>query len=262
MINKIKKIFQRQVERPLRIQSTSFLNMTSDPEGAFSFYAGERALVYMEEKFGLNFEELSVLVLRVFQKCSDLGFIEDRPINFMLDVQDMKRDPCWVVTKIQPPITMKRGELVSRSVTIFIPSLEVSLKQTEGLLKLVARLGGLPSDRAPGIIKRAIDVKNQMAFTHELIHVFATDEYKRIMSLLGLEKLELLTDAINVVTFYEDYKDSNEFTKMGFAEGSGYMTNLLMKEDSKNVSASKTFERSYLRSKMVISECQSLFSQR
>lgn len=129
-------------------------------------------------------------------------------------------------------------------------------------MKLVARLGGLPSERAPEIIKRAIKVKNQMAFTHELIHIFATDEYKRIMPLLGLEKLELLTDVINVVTFYEDYKDLNEFTKIGFAEGSGYMTNLLMKEDSKNVSAAKTFDRSYLRSKMVINECQALFFQR
>ena len=105
-------------------------------------------------------------------------------------------------------------------------------------------------------VQPIIKTKHKLIFTHEMVHVFATDEYRSIMGKLGLDLLELLTDSINLVTFYGDYKAANPFVKTGICEGAGYVVNLLNNEVKGINAAPQMAELAYQRARKIVRECQ------
>ncbi len=105
-------------------------------------------------------------------------------------------------------------------------------------------------------VQPIIKAKHKMTLTREMVHVFATDEYRPIMGILGLDLLELLTDAINLVTFYGDFKSADSFVKAGIAEGAAYVVNLINREVPGIKNSPQMVELAHQRARKIIQDCQ------
>jgi hypothetical protein len=244
-----------------RQRSTTYRAVRSSVEGEFTLHVGAEAFAAMNGHVGLSFEEIAALPARVALKCRELGFAHREPVHFLFEIQDVPREPSWTVAKIVPPLQVEPGKPVERSIVVFLPTLLSEIETTKNELRACAALLGAHGQKAkqaevlsaaPTIVK----AKYQTLLSHEMVHIFATDEYKGMMEILGLELLELLTDSINLVTFYPDYKKAGLYAKMGVVEGIGYLANLLKAESPGNDARLDLLPLAHERAKKIIRQCR------
>jgi hypothetical protein len=153
------------------------------------------------------------------------------------------------------------GVLASRSIDIFLPTVRAEIETTKQQLQAGAAMmkaNALPKKEAEYLAAapRLIKAKYKMMLSHEMVHIFATDEYHKIMDVLGLEQLELLTDSINLLTFYPDYKKANNFAKAGVAEGIGYLANLMHASVPGRQLGPELVDMAYERAKGIVQKCR------
>ena len=243
------------------VQSSKFLKIVSGKEGQFTVYVGEKAINAFKE-LGIEFKDIEPLPQRVFDKCVELGFWHRDPVNLLVDVQEVPRDPSWTVCQVNPPIVLEPGKEIARSMVVFFPTVREEVEKLKSELVASSKMLGSVGHHArmeealtafPALIK----TKYRTILTHELVHAFATDEHKPgLFGVLGLDLVELLTDAINVVTFYPDYKGAEPFIKTGFIEGAGYLVNLVREERPEVNSPQTAVELMHQRARKIIQDCR------
>jgi hypothetical protein len=244
----------------LRLQSESFIPTQSSPEGGFTFYAGDKAISAMEELAGISLKEMQALPGRVLSKCRELGFAHNEPAHFFFDAQEIAH-PHWRVAKIVPPMDMGQGTFADRTIHAFLPTIREEIQSTKNELVAAAamlRANNLFAKEAEYLAAapKLIKAKYKMHLTHEMVHIFATDEHRDIMQVLGLDLLELLTDSINLVTFYPDYRKAGAFEKAGVAEGIGYLLNLIRAEQPGRNLGPEIVDLAFERAKTIIDQCR------
>ncbi len=232
------------------------------PDGHYSFWVSEEAEVTVERDMGFSLTEIEPLAKRVFETVRKLGFWRGVPIHFVLNVNETKRETNWVVCKIEPPMKFEPDLSVERSILVFLPTLRREASEFREACVVALAGGQVDSGKirmTPGferLVNSSNRAKHLMHLTHEMVHIVATDEYLPIMEVLGLSSLELLTDAINVVTFYQDYKSADPWRKAGFANGAAYIVNELTRESEVPIHPSQIVELTYKRAREIIRECQ------
>lgn len=252
-------IREKPVPNAGAIEDAHFFKIDSKSDD-FTIFASDRIISALKTHAGVEFEDIQYRAQKVFDKCKELGFWHGEKVNFLFNAQDMQREPSWTACKIVPPMMIDDAK-VDRSIVVFLKSLEKDINNSRRdfseLGQELAKQGRFAlekqyADNFPVVIR----AKYQIILSHEFIHVFATDEYKKIMNVLGLAQLELLTDSINFMTFYNDYRSANYFEKGGFAEGAGYLVNLLRAELKRELRPDEFFELLYQRARKIVRECQ------
>jgi hypothetical protein len=156
---------------------------------------------------------------------------------------------------------MGNGTFADRTIHIFLPTIREEIQSTKNeLTAYVAMMkANNPAKEAEYLAAapQLIKAKYKMLLTHEMVHIFATDEYRGpLMAILGLDILELLTDSINLVAFYPDYKKAGFFAKAGVAEGVGYLVNLLRAEQPERNFGPDIVDVALDRAKKIIQQCR------
>lgn len=239
-----------------------YLEVSTHPEGHFSFWMEKKAIAVMSGDFGLSIEEIKPLASRVFEKCRELGFWHGEPVHFVLNSSETKHERGWMPCKIVPPMPLPSGKIATRSIVMALKTNRAEDEELRNtMLNWMLNIGRFKdAEMKQRFIKEEIQpiikAKHKMIFTHEMVHVFATDEYRPIMGVLGLDLLELLTDAINLVTFYGDIKGANPFVKTGICEGAGYVVNLVNKEVKGIKASPQMVEIAYQRARKIVEDCQ------
>ena len=239
-----------------------YLEVSTHPEGHFSFWMEKKAVVAMSGEFGLSIEEIKPLAFRVFEKCRELGFWHGEPVHFVLNACETKYERGWMPCKIVPPMPLPSGKIATRSIVVALATTrpeDEDLRNT--IMNWVSKVGRFKDADAKRRfineeVQPIIKAKHKMIFTHEMVHVLATDEYRPIMGVLGLDLLELLTDAINLVTFYSDFKSADSFVKTGVCEGAGYVVNLINREVPGIKNSPQMVELAHQRARQIIQDCQ------
>jgi len=249
------------VENTWVMMEFTYDELVSNP-GDFTLFITGDAASAMKEVAGLEIEKLKPIPGRILAKCKELGFWHKEPTDFLFNVQNVSREVCWTVTRIVPPMILS-GKTVAKSVTVFLPTIREEVSEMKRNILWVGHVKGwFGSDskerQFSKISAATIRAKYKTIFAHELVHIFATDEYKPIMKVLGLDLLELLTDSIVMATYYGDYKGSDSLVKAGFMDGLGYMVKLMNGERPKVTDPAQMFELAYQRAKRIITECQEL----
>ena len=230
----------------------------------FTLYAGPKTLATLKDYTGIEFSEIEALPQRVFDKCKELGFGHLEPVHFLLEVMDVihPKETVMAAVKIEPPLYLEKGKRVDRSIAIYLPHLIDEIEKTRRDLEfanIVSALKGPMTAEmtfSPSMVRSIAHTKYKLGLSHELVHVFATDEYRGMMELLGLDLLELLTDSINVETFGAEYDKVGGVVKSGFAEGTAYLTNLLSAEMGTEFYTSNVVRHIRKRAKKIIHDCQ------
>ncbi len=237
------------------------------PDGLFSFWVSDAAIKAMQDDMGLSLDEVRPLAMKAFEKCRELGFWHGKPVHFVMNVQESFRDTEWTMCKIVPPMELAPSKMAERSLVVFLPALRKEREQVrESILAVSKTLQNFQTEEEKKAyveayiskIEAAYKIKHMASLTHEMIHIFATDEYEPIMDVLGLAKLELLTDAINAATFYPEYRAADDLKKGAFVEGCAYITNQLRAEQPRLMQPKQLFELGYQRARKIIKESQSL----
>lgn len=258
------------IEKPIApvrfINGTNFhpeyLEVSTHPDGHFSFWMEKKAIAAMSGEYGLSVEEVKPLAFRVFEKCRELGFWHGEPVHFVLNASETEHERGWMPCKIMPPMPLPSGKIATRSIVIALKTNRSEDKELKDkIMDVVAQVGRFRNASAKHRfiskeIQPIIKAKHKMIFTHEMVHVLATDEYRPIMGVLGLELLELLTDSINVITFYGDFKGASPFIKTGICEGAGYLVNLVNKEVKGIKASPQMVEAVYQRARKIVNDCQ------
>lgn len=243
-----------------KVEAGRFQAIASKPEGQFTMYVSDRMVEFLKKNLDIELKDVAPYPQRVFDQCCQLGFKPRNPIYFLLDLQESAapdgRD--MLIAKIVPPI-FRHGKEIHRSVVLYARNV---LNEIEGrkqdLLDAAGQRGVDPLMKKE-MLKSIPDVLRAKILTgiaHELVHIFATDEFdpeNKLLEHLGLDLLELFTDSIAVSTFYEDYRKKNLFVKIGFADGAGYLMNLLGKELGESPTLAIEVVQ---RAKKIIRECQ------
>jgi hypothetical protein len=235
-----KEIFNQLKGPPKQRSCSSSYQGITDPKRGFSIYVGKEAFDYWNSLVGLTYEDIIVSSQRVHDKCRDLGFLCRKKIKFYVEVQPVKSQPNREIYVARAVSISRAGDNIDRSLVAHVPSVNEEIeKMRMELVKAVqvTRLlgkkeGQLIAEAMLDNFPKTMAVKYKMIFTHELVHLFATDEYEGICKRLPLADLELLTDAINVLIFHDEHQHDDAFKKFGFTEGVGYIVNQVQKEQS------------------------------
>lgn len=210
----IKGLFGRLLPRRAtdapRIESTRFKPIHSARSG-FTCFVGDEAMLVLDAHAHVEWASIEALIDTVFKKCIALGFAHGDPVCFLIDAQNLKNErTTMTVGKIEPPLPMG-GETVTRSVFIYGQEFIDDMANVERQTYEAFRLAGVVLDtekkqQLAETIAKAKNVKALMGLSHELVHIFGTDEYRSLMPLLGLDLLEILTDSINFDLHYEVHR--------------------------------------------------------
>lgn len=249
------------------IPTDGLCEVSRHSDGLFSFLLGDSGRAALKRDMGFSVAEIEPLAARVFEKCRELGFWHGDKVHFVLCPHEREREVEWTTGKIIPPILLAKGEMAERSIAVYMPTLRAEVENAkrdvvEGVLKVGRFVSeDLKQEYLAKTILPKFKAKHSMLLTHEMIHIFATDEYYPIMDVLGLERLERLTDAINVVTFYPDYKGSGDWEKSGFVEGCAYILNSIFREQPHLHKPSQLLELCHQSARRIIKECKALLNK-
>jgi hypothetical protein len=264
-------VLMGEIMKPLKpviglypLGSRNYRQISAHPEGLFSFWMSEEAIFAMKNEANISLSDIEPLASRTIEKCRELGFWHGESVHFVMNIQNAQRTPEWTTCKVTPPIPLPSGKMAEKSITVFLPTFLAEIRDVKDtILQGVQKTGRFQSEEMKRAYMARLDpffrAKHQTILVHEMVHIFATDEYRDIMAVLGLEKLELLTDAISVVMLYRDFKGSDEWMKSGLIEGAGYITNLLRREDPSLIQPRQLMELLHQRARLIIKECQGLY---
>lgn len=224
-------------------------------------HVGDGALEFFQTNCGLTLQDIESLPQRILKRCKKLGLSTKHPVHFMIDLQRRKdwKKRAMTIAKVEPPI-VKDGREITRAIVVFAPTFLGELKffaRATKLMKLFLQKYLQCSDEEyVAGIQTMLKIKARLSLSHEMVHLFATDEYQDqgMLPLFGLDRLEQLTDAINVDEFYADYQ-TNHFTKLGLAEAAPYLTGILEKRES-YTPGPHTAKHIYELGKVIIEGCQ------
>jgi len=177
-------------------------------------------------------------------------------MHFSLEFQTARhpREGGLMTSKIEPPIPLQSGASITRGILLFRPNILQGVAATK---KEIASMGSEVMRVVGGMIPTILQIKYKTILAHELVHIFATDEFDKergMLELLGLDLLELLTDSITLDEFHADYS-SNPFEELGFMEGVGYLTNVVGHATVGSFGPGSIKEM-HRRAKKIIRECQ------
>ena len=260
--------FEKELEPKdgLFCPQSSMYKPIKDPGGKFRFYFGDKTLQAINGIAGIDLNELRPLPKRIYDKCNEFGFLRPMPLHCMVDVQPAanQRNSGMTLTKMNNPMPMDNC-LVDRSIVLFLPTILADIKAMKyNNAAVVQLLRGRGRDQwyAEDVCDSAaiIRAEMKMALSHEMVHAFATDEYFGMMDKLGLDLLELLTDAITVDVFYEDYMFESPSTRTGFTRGLAYLANMIRRERAALISSEAMVELMHQRAQKIIKKCQAILN--
>lgn len=243
----------------------SYREVSVDPDGHYTFFITPESEKFMAQAVGIEVDHLSHIVKRCLKKCQELGFWHRDPVHFLFNVREDNHEVSWTTPKVVPPMQLS-GKTVERSIAAFLPTVRADIEETKRNMMWVAHVKGWlgresNEPRLASITAAAVKARHKAIFAHEVVHLFATDEYKPIFQILGLKKLELLTDSVVMAAYYRDYKDEGFFVKAGFLDGLGYMVEHLRAMRPSVVKPPEVFELANNQAKAVITECTMLLKE-
>ena len=208
----------------------------SDPRGRFSMYINEDAMGLCLEFGKLARSEVTALPRLVYDKCTELGLVRPDPVHFILNWNDGRKsnDNSMTLSTIVPPFVAENGDQVTRSLLIFKQPFIYDMSKAENDFALTKdQLKEFSPQEIQNIQNSLIQTRRTNCVTslsHELVHLFVTDEYRSCFKGWGLPRLEMLTDCITVEVVYpmiERFQD--DFVRTGLIHGAAYLSNELRK---------------------------------
>lgn len=202
----------------------------SDPRGIFSMYIADDAMALIESEGKLTREEVESLPDRVYETVKALGLARKDPVHFTIELNPgrLPTESPMSIAKISPPIQAPNGDLVARTLLIFVPPFRHDMHEPEN--EIAKHLdGNKPQTIQLGFIQTR-RTHCVTSLCHELVHLFVTDEYMTRFKGWSLNRLELLTDALTVAAVYPIVERSqDDFVKIGFIHGAAYLSNEIRK---------------------------------
>ncbi|MGK5089670.1 hypothetical protein WDW86_19125 [Bdellovibrionota bacterium FG-2] len=242
--------------------SSRYEQIESDPKGLFTLHVGDEALELLKAIGKIDISHIAALPQRVFKKCRDLGFLRQEGVNFTLDVSETpnpNRDTSMSITALSPPVELSSGKQIARSIMMFCESFEEEFQRIEDAAMDANAYAGVALNEKNVAMLRArilpmLQVKAKTMVSHEMVHIFATDDFSGHFNHLGLDLLELLTDSITLETFYDDYRTAG-IERQWFAGSLPYLANLQMAENP-NCDPNKILEQMREKAKKTIKTCR------
>ena len=254
-------------------QSTIFTPVTSRQKGSFTLLVGDKALELIQKHAGVSFEDIAALPEQMFMKCRESGFSIQESVHFLLDVTEVKhpKNSTMFISRMEPTMDLN-GVPVTRSILINKPVYEAEMEAMEHNFTMMFKTGRamLKGDNSPEAIHSAIipskRIKTITSISHELVHVFATDDWSWKFGDWDLDTIELLTDSINMDTVYRQLIKGNQsasyFLKVAYGEGIPYLSNLFPLEQRITMGPDALLERMYEKSREIFSQCQQRYLKR
>jgi hypothetical protein len=276
MIRMIKKVFawfrlffshQKQRSR-LRDASPDhrpgyirYTPIESNPMGLYTLYVEGKTEEFLKQQAGVSMEDIRALLPRVYEKCRELGFLYPEPIHFMMEIKEENCErTSKTISRWVPPVPI-RGTLVTHVIVIYAPEVRADMARVTSDILTAYEMHNGPLDfmkRAQvfsSVIMPAKKAKLMTGISHELVHIFATDDEKNRLHVMDLATLELLTDSINLLLLKEDYENGHSCIQGAFVEAVAYICNLLRKELDEQISEN-FIELMVDRAKLIIRDCQ------
>ncbi|MGK5084870.1 hypothetical protein WDW37_16400 [Bdellovibrionota bacterium FG-1] len=241
----------------------------SDPPGRFSMYIHDKAMALIEAEGKLTREEVSYLPAKVYEVAEALKLAKKEPVHFILNVsvERTPSDSCMTVLKIVPPIRANNGDMVARSLLIFEPPFRFDMNKAENDFAAVHSELNILGKKAGSNIKLGLIQTRRMncvtSLCHEMVHLFVTDEHMPRFKGWTLERLEMFTDALTVLSVWsilERSKD-DDFVGIGLIQGAAYLSNHLRKSLGGNNTKDMVTAMKELAEKIVIQEVRALSTQ-
>lgn len=211
------------------LPSELYLKIFIDENKERTLYITLEDVEKLKDLFGLSVEELSEIFHEVDTSCRKIGLRYELPQHALLSLEHSDcPQACMKVNYLTPPMFLQDDRPIVPLLSLYIPSiLEEMDRISEGVKQIQEYLTAMNlGDQAKSVSDQATLLRGwiRTVIGHEFVHLCATEARGKIMS-LGLEQLELLTDAINIVTFYEINRSETEPYRLGTYFGSGYIAN-------------------------------------
>jgi len=202
----------------------------SDPPGLFSMYIEDEAMTLLESEGHLKREEIGVLPTRVYGMAKASGLVREDPMHLVVTTGTGRKrnESAMTVTTIIPPVKADNGDEVSRSIMIFREPFCDDMEQVENTYS--ARLARTLDEQERQNFIQTRRARCGTAISHELVHLFVTDEFMPRFKGWELHRLEMLTDALTVAAMHSIVEDSeNDFAGLGLFHGAAYLANELLR---------------------------------
>ena len=200
----------------------------SDPPGLFSMYIEDEAMALLESEGHVKREEIGALPTRVHGMAKASGLVREDPMHLVVTTGTGRKptESAMTVTTIVPPIKADNGDDVSYSIMIFPEPFCYDMAQVENEYSALLARPLNKQDRQNFIHARR--TRCATAISHELAHLFVTDEFMPRFKGWKLHRLEMLTDAFAAASMLSMVERSdNNFVELGLIHGASYLTNEL-----------------------------------
>ena len=184
-------------------------------------------MALLKTKKHITHNNIGVLPARVYAVAKESGLLRREPMHFVVTTRTGRKptESAMTVTTIVSPLKAN-GDEVSRSIMIFRDPFCDDMEQLE---KAHSARHARPLDKQERLNFIQIrGVRCATCISHELVHLFVTDEYMARFKGWELHRLELLTDALTVAVMRPIVERSNsDLARHGLIHGASYLMNEL-----------------------------------
>ncbi len=200
----------------------------SDPPGLFSMYIDDEAMALVESEGHVKREEIATLPALVYGIAEASGLVRKDPMHIVLTTETGRKptESAMTVTTIIPPIKANNGSDVSHAIVIFRDPFCYDMEQVENEYS-ASHARALDEQERQNFIQTR-RTRCVTAISHELVHVFVTDEFMPRFKGWDLGRLEMLTDALTVAAMHFIIERSeDDFVRLGLMYGAAYLADEL-----------------------------------
>jgi hypothetical protein len=202
--------------------------VVSDPPGLFSMYIEDEAMALIESEGRLKRDEIGVLPARVYAMAKASGLVREDPMHLVVTTGAGRQptESAMTVTRARRPLKADNGDEVAHSIMIFPEPFRDDMGQLENARS--ARLARPLDKQERQSFSQIRGIRCATCISHELVHLFVTDEFMSRFKGWELHRLELLTDALTVAVMRPIVERCNDdLAKFGLINGASYLKNEL-----------------------------------